>query len=191
MPKLALFFGINDRLGAEINLPFIYHQGEETEGYDVGALAGSFTYMLVKPSSTWPVLAVGAEFGFPTGGTLEGPAERSYEVSPFLAYLQDFGLMILQGRVGWSLELPQEEDKNPQDFTYGWAAAFPIWNKRAYIMTEINGAAGLNHPGNPISFAPGFKYYLTEELFVAMAVPIGLTQSAADYGITAQVQIRF
>lgn len=190
LPRMQLFFGIAEGLGGEIGLPLVY-RAESGRSYSAGPLSTSIKWVLMDPGHIWPAVTLGLEAEFPTGDAEDEAGERAYELTPFLAFLKDFGTFSLQGNIGWSVAVPTNDEKRTQTFVYNWAVAVPVWNKKVYYLTEINGAVGMNYTKHPIALSPGVKYFLTESLSLAVAVPVGLTHSADDWGTVTQVQVSF
>jgi hypothetical protein len=184
LPNVQVFYGLADRLGAELSVPLAYHSGERTD-YGIGDVSVALKYLVVKPVRNWPAVVVGLEAGFPTGSQSRELGEGAFELTPFVALLKDFGPFTLQGNFGWSKQVSAElQDR----FVYNWALAMSMWKRKAHLLAEINGDLGRDQR---TAFTPGIKYNFTDEMFVALAVPIGLNRNTPDWGVVTQFQIGF
>ena len=184
LPITQLFYGIADRVGAELSVPLAYHSGENTD-YGIGDVSVSLKYLVVKPAGNLPAVVVELESAFPTGSKSRELGEGAFELTPFVALLKQFGAFTLQGNFGWSKQVSGEKQDR---FVYNWALALATCERKVHLLAEINGDWGRDQR---TSFSPGIKYNFTDEIFVGVAAPIGLSQNTPDWGIVTQFQIGF
>ncbi len=193
LPRLQFFYGLIDRLGIEIDLPFVFRQ-EESSNYGLGDISSSMKLICVRHGPQIPALVFGLEAGFPTGDVDRGLGEAAYELTPFLALLKDFDYFSVQGNVGWARQVAFSEHSSEEDLSAtwvsNWALAVPLRERRFHFLVELNGEWSEDEP-DTLSLAPGIKYCLTDEMFTAIAVPIGLNESSEDWGIINQFQFSF
>jgi hypothetical protein len=185
LPRLDVFYGLIERVGVELSIPFAYHRDAEREDYGIGDVSVALKYLVLEHGAKWPAVVVGVESGFPTGSTSRGLGEGAYELTPFVALLKDFGPCSLQGNIGWSKQVSGEHNER---VVYNWAFAVPLCERKVYLLAELNGAAGSSPE---VAVAPGIKYNFTHEMFVGVAVPIGLNTHTPDWGIVTQFQVGF
>jgi hypothetical protein len=184
LPNIQVFYGLVERLGAELSVPLAYHAGERTD-YGIGDISVALKYLVVEPVRNWPAVVVGVEAGFPTGSESRELGEGAYELTPFVALLKDFGPFTVQGNFGWS---KQVSAGRVDRFVYNWALAIPVLEKKVHLLAEINGDWGREQHA---AFTPGIKYNFTDEMFVGVAVPLGLNENTPDWGVVTQFQIGF
>jgi hypothetical protein len=185
LPRLDIFYGLAERLGAELSAPLVYHQGDGTRAYGLGDVSLGLKYLVVELQKNLPAVVFGLETGFPTGDADCELGEGAYELTPFVALLKDFGRFSLQGNFGWSKQVSgAREDR----WVYNWALAVPLCDHKVHLLTELNGDWG-RRPQTAV--APGLKYNFNGETFVGLAAPIGLNRRTADWGIVTQFQTGF
>lgn len=185
LPEIQLFYGLAERLGAELNAPLAHHRGGGHTTHGLGDTSLGLKYLVLEHSSNWPAVVVGLEAGFPTGDVNRRLGEGALELEPFVALLKDFQRFSLQGNFGWSTELNRDRDDR---FTYNWALAVPLVGRKVHLMAEINGDWG-REPQT--SVAPGIKYNFTDNQFIAVGVPYGLNEHTPGWGLVTQFQFRF
>ena len=185
LPRLDIFYGLAERLGAELSVPLAFHQGDGTRAYGLGDVSLGLKYLVVEPQKNLPAVVFGLEAGFPTGDAERELGEGAYELTPFMALLKDFGRFSLQGNFGWARQVSGAREER---WVYNWALAVPLCNHKVHLLTELNGDWG-RRPQTAV--APGIKYNFNGEVFIGVAVPIGLNRRTADWGIVTQFQIGF
>jgi hypothetical protein len=208
-PRIQAFYGIFDRVGVELSLPLRYRSGDremEEEGgsgdaagegpgssvatYGLGDLSLALKCVALKPRGAIPAVVLSLETTFPTGDEDRGLGEGAYELTPFLAVLQDIGPFCVQGNFGWSRQVSSSEGSLESRWVYNWALAAAIPETPIYMLLELNGDWSDDAPDRA-AVAPGIKYLFLDNAFVALAVPIGLNRQTDAWGIVQQVQVNF
>jgi len=182
LPRVDLFYGLAERVGVELSLPMAYHKGETGRAYGAGDLSLGVKYVIVEHQRNIPAVIIGLEAGFPTGDRERELGEGAYELTPFVALLEDFGSFSVQGNFGWARQVTGARE---DQWNYNWALAVPVLNHKLHLLAELNGDWG-HRPSS--TFSPGLKYQLRNETAVGLAVPIGLTRGAPDWGVVVQFQ---
>jgi hypothetical protein len=80
--------------------------------------------------------------------------------------LKEIGPLLLQGNIGWSRQVSGNREAA---WNYNWAAAVRVYQRKVYLLAEINGDWG--NP-NHAAIAPGIKYFLTENLRLVLRYPL-------------------
>lgn len=189
-PRLQLFYGVIERLSVEVNLPFEYRKNE-TKAYALGDISTSLKGLVLAHGERTPAVVLGIEAGFPTGNKARETGDDVFEITPFLAILKQVSVFTIQGNLGWSKEIGLHGAEASDSFVYNWAAAYPIYRKTIHVLAEINGRHPLGEDASTLAFAPGIKYNLRENQFIALAFPVGLNRETAPWRIVAQFQIGF
>jgi hypothetical protein len=185
LPYAEVCFGLVDRLGATLSLPTAYHNQGAHTAYGLGDLSTFLKFLAVRPGQTLPAVVLGSEAGFPTGNQHLGLGTGAYELTPYAAFLKDFGMVLVQGNFGWSKQVTaQREDY----WVYNWALAVPLRQRQLYALAEINGDWG--RP-NHVALSPGIKYRFSETFSVGVGAPIGLNRNTAAWGVVTQFQFDF
>jgi len=185
LPYVEACFGLIERLGATVNVPMAYHNEGGGASYGFGDVSAILKYLAVRPSPSVPAVVLGLEAQFPTGNEHLGLGTGAYEFTPYVALLKDFGALLLQGNIGWSKQITGNQEGA---FVYNWAASVPIYRRKLYLLTEINGNWG--RP-NYAAIAPGIKYLFSDKFSAGVAAPIGLNRNTAAWGIVTQFQYEF
>ena len=200
LPRMQLFFGIIDRLGGEIDIPISYAKTQDSEEggvgseeYGIGDVAGSLKWLMVEPSPSVPAVVLGFEAGFPTGDEDKELGEGVFEFEPFISAVKDFEEFLVQVTLGWSFAVPEHEGETQDTFSYEGVLAVPFCERKVHVLLELDGtvATDTDTGEDELSVAPGVKYNFTPEVFVALAVPIGLNEETSDWGIVTQFQFGF
>ena len=186
LPRTQLFFGIANRWGAEIEVPWAFaNQG--TNHYGIGDISTTVKFLVRKPGERMPGFVLGMEMTFPSGNANKGRGEGVFEAAPFAALVYARRRVVLQGNSGYAIVHKVQATDASNQFFYNAAAAFPYDRFKTYFICEINGTH--DHTRNRAAFSPGLKYNLTPERFVAIALPIGLNSPTPRLGIVLQMQI--
>jgi hypothetical protein len=183
LPRVDVFYGLVERVGVELTVPMAYHKGEAGRAYGVGDLSLGVKYVIVEHQRNVPAVVVGLEAGFPTGNQGRELGEGAYELTPFVALLKDFGPFSVQGNFGWARQVTAAR---ADQWGYNWALAVPVCNRKLHLLAELNGDWG-RFPSSTLS--PGVKYNLKGETAIGLAVPIGVSGNAPDWGVVAQFQM--
>ncbi len=64
LPRIELFYGLVNRLGAELSVPLAYHHGDGQTSYGLGDVSMTLKYLVVEHRTTWPAVVFGIEAGF-------------------------------------------------------------------------------------------------------------------------------
>jgi hypothetical protein len=185
LPRFQVFYGLVDRVGFSLALPFAYESTSAGSHYGLGDLSLDCKFLVLKPQPVLPAVVLGLETSFPTGDSRRGLGEGAYEISPFFALLKEIGPVCVQGNCGWARQLDVSRENR---FTYGWALSTSVLEGRVHFLAEIQGEAG---PTSQVSVAPAFKLKLLDGLTFGLAVPFGLNRNTADWGVVSQFQIDF
>jgi hypothetical protein len=186
LPRSQLFFGIADRWGGEIEVPFSFSK-ETTTHYGLGDVSATLKFLARKPAAQSPGLVLGLETTFPTGNTAWGHGEGIYEAAPFVALVQASRHLILQGNLGYSLVRRVRDTDARNQFFYNTALAVPLRHGTTFLLGEINGTHAANRES--ISFSPGVKFNFTPERYLGLALPIGLNSQTPRMGVVLQLQL--
>lgn len=189
LPRAQVFFGIADRLGGEIGLPLAF-KSDQGSRYRATALSASLKWLAAESHETGMAVSLGTEVEVPVGNSAEDD-EHAYEITAFIASLRDFGTLSLQGNIGISLAVPTAAGDRERTFVYDLAMAVPAANRKLYFLAEINGSAGLNYTGHPLTLSPGLKSYPTDSVALGLALPVGVSDDAEDWGVVLQLQFGF
>jgi hypothetical protein len=185
LPYAEACFGLIERFGATVNVPMAYHDEGAEASYGLGDISAILKYLAVRHSPSIPAVVLGLETQFPTGNQHLGLGTGAYELTPYVALLKDFGPLLVQGNVGWSKQVTGNRE---DAWVYNWAASVPVYRRKLYLLTEINGDWG--RP-NHAAISPGIKYLFSEKFSVGVAAPIGLNRNSEAWGTVTQFQIEF
>jgi hypothetical protein len=185
LPNLELFYGIIDRLGANLSVPLAYAEQASSSHYGLGDISTTLKYLLVKPGEQAPAIVLGEETAFPSGNQHLELGEGAYALRPYLATLKQLGPICVQGNIGWERQVTAAHE---DAWTYGLAVSTPIIKEKLHALVEIQGDWGAP---NHTTLAPGLKYYVSEKFTVGLAVPVGLNSNTSEWGLISQFQIEF
>jgi hypothetical protein len=187
LPRAQLFFGIANRVGAEIDVPFVVVG--ERRGYGVGDLATTIKWLVAgNVERAHPrALTIGCEVAWPTGNADSGAGEGETELRSFVGVLQEFKGLTLQGNVGWERQLEAGADDG---LAYGWALAVPTADRRLTAFAEVGGRWVRRGEASTLTVSPGFRYELAPGMSAGLSVPLGLRSATSRWGVMAQFQFR-
>jgi hypothetical protein len=188
VPRAQLFFGLANRVGAEIDLPFVV-SGERDRRYGVGNVATTIKWLAAgSGAGSHPrALTLGCEIAWPTGNPESGTGGGATEIRPFVGVLQEFKGLTLQGNVGWERQL---ETGGEDGLAYGWALALPTADRRLTAFAEVGGRWVRRGEASTLAVSPGFRYEVAPGMSVGLAVPLGLRPDMSRWGVIAQWQFR-
>jgi hypothetical protein len=188
LPRAQLFFGVANRVGAEIDLPFVVSGGRDGR-YGAGDLATTIKWLVAgSVERAHPrALTLGCEVAWPTGNADSGTGEGATEMRPFVGVLQEFKGLTLQGNVGWERQLKTDGEDG---LAYGWALALPTADPRLTAFAELGGRWVRHGDSSTLTVSPGLRYELAPGMSAGLAVPLGLRPAMSRWGIIAQFQFR-
>jgi Putative MetA-pathway of phenol degradation len=185
LPYVEACFGLIERFGATVNVPFAYHKEVTGEQYGLGDISARLKYLALRPISRAPAVVFAVQTVFPTGNHRLNLGDGAYELTPYAALLEQFGTLLVQGDIGWSKQVTGDRKAA---WIYDWAASVPIYRRKLYLLTEINGDWG---SPNHAAIAPGFKYLFSNRFSFGAVVPVGLNKHTEAWGIVTQFQYDF
>lgn len=185
LPYFECFYGIVEGLGATFDLPMAYHKDATGSAYGLGDISASLKYLVLPQSRILPAVVLRLEAGFPTGDEHLGLGTGAYELTPYAAFLKNFGAVVIQGNFGWS---KQVTGQRADMWVYNWALAIPLYERKLYGLAEINGDWG---SPNHTALSPGIKYLFSDRFAFGVGAPIGLNNSTESWRIVTQLQFDF
>jgi len=188
LPEVQLFFGILKNVGAEVSLPLNYSKIEKAE-YGFGSISTSVKWLVLEQRVSVPAFVVGFDVGFPTNSSVEGLEERTFEYSPYVAFLKDFGPLCVQGNLALVTEVPVSGAEKDHRTELNVAFAYPTVNGKVDFLAELNSSLSRNEK-NEFYISPGIKYHLNEKHFLALAFPVGLYSLTSNFRIFIQYQFQ-
>ena len=188
LPQVQLFFGIFENFGGEVSLPLEYRKKELGE-YGIGSISTSVKWLILNQGNTNPGVVIGLEVGFPTNSFGENSEERAFELSPYVAFIKEFGELIVQGNLARSTEFPVSGGEKNYRTDFNIVFAYPLFNGKIDILSELN-SSWLTHEKNKSSIAPGIKYNFNDEHFFALAVPVEVNNQNSNLRIIFQYQLQ-
>lgn len=186
LPEVQLFFGIFKNVGCEISLPLNYFKEEKAE-YGFGSISTSVKWLALNQSAIAPAFVVGFDVGFPTNSFVEGSEERTFEYSPYIAFLKDLGQFCFQGNIALATEVPVSGGEKNHRTELNVAFAYPAGHGKVDLLAELNSAMS-RHEKNEFYISPGFKYHLNSKHFLALAFPVGLYSLNSNFRMFIQYQ---
>lgn len=188
VPRAQLFFGLANRVGAEIDLPFVVSGGRGGR-YGVGDVGTTIKWLVAGSGErAHPyALTLGCEVAWPTGDPESGTGEGVTEIRPFVGVLKEFKRLTLQGNVGWERQL---ETGGEDGLVYEWALALPTADRRLTAFAEVGGRWVRRGEASTLAVSPGFRYEVAPGMSVGLAVPLGLRSDMSRWGVIAQWQFR-
>lgn len=188
LPRAQLFVGLADRVGAEIDVPFVV-SGERDTRYGVGDVGTTLKWLVAgsgERSHPYGV-TLGCEVAWPTGDPESGTGEGAIEIRPFVGLLKAFKGLTLQGNVGWERQF---ETSGEDGLAYGWALALPTADHRLTAFAEVGGRWVRHGEASTLAVSPGFRYEMAPGMSAGLAVPLGLRSDLPRWGVIAQWQFR-
>lgn len=185
LPYAEACFGLVNRLGATVNVPLAFDKHDSDMQYGLGDISARLKFLAVPYSTNVPAIVLGLETTFPSGSRSRGLGEGAFELMPYIALLKEFGPVLLQGDFDWSKQVSGHRSSS---WPYNWAASMPVYQRRGYLLTELNGDWG--RP-NHAAIAPGFKYFFSDRFSAGAVAPIGLNRDTEAWGIVTQFQYEF
>ncbi len=173
LPHVQGFYGLMDRLSAEVDLPFLrLTPGEGPTEYGLGTVGLGVKWLLVEPRDQRPAWVLGLEVGIPRGD------DEEREIEPFLASRYELGAIYLQGNVGASFAGDETR------LVYGLAMIVAFGDKPLYFLGEVN------QTDDERVIGPGVKVRLHDEWYLGLAVPFQL-KGDQDHRLLVQLQAGF
>lgn len=197
LPRAQIFFGIAERLGGEIEFSYLNRNPDgEHATSGIGNLELAAKYLVHEDRERRRALVVGMEVELPTASESKELGEGKVEFAPFLAFLKELRpdrgprSLLVQGNVGFRHTRHGSDEDN---VFYNLSIGVPVdASNNWYLFLESLGSVAVHDDGaSPSYLAPGLKYAISEQLFVALGMPIGLNRDASNVQLLLQVQRGF
>jgi len=185
IPKAQIFFGLSERVGGELNFPFVL-KPDAGNAFGMGDISLGLKILLAKHKSWFPALSAELELKFPTGDPNNKMGFGLMEYAAIFAFLKDFSVVNIQGNIALSVGINPVDGKRELKTLYHVSLALPLWVMILFL--ELDAAVGQRPEQNRLALAPGFKYHITETMFMALSVPIGLNATTESFRVIAQIQ---
>lgn len=196
LPQARLFFGISERLGGEVQFPFVLRRdkiaGESADGEPldrhwsrsgIGDVALGLKALLREEDGAWPALAAGFELGLPTASRDKelGVGKTGYAWR--IGAQQGWGRISALTSAGFQITNQASERAIPCEA----ALAYSIG--RWSLHAEISGAFDLNDRHDRLALGPALGVHVSESIRVASSVLAGLTRHTPATAGLLQVQL--
>ena len=179
-------YGLTDRweLDAEVPYEFVNpNDGRSVNG--IGDVETAVRYGLVPVSERPLALTAGLGAGIPTGDRARDLGEGRLTLEPFFTASTWLGRFNGQLNCGWQRAVTNAGDEPRNEFEYNVAVLYPV--DRWFLVLEGNGRS--THEATAYYVTPEFVCRLVKNVEFLVAVPIGVTRAAADYGVIASVTL--
>jgi hypothetical protein len=185
LPRLQFFCGLASRWGGEVDVPFAYPD-QRLRNVGFGDVSTTLKYSLTGTEKRSPAIVIGVETRFPTGTPSRGTGEEGFEVEPLAALLIQGSHLGLQGNAGIGFHAGAGA-QTARTYYYNAAATLRFTSRRVYFIGEANAT---HSPGGDsiLSLSPGLHYGITEQVYVALAVPVPVQGGLGRAGIVTQLQ---
>jgi hypothetical protein len=179
-------YGLTDRweLDAEVPYQFVNPNGARAAN-GIGDVETGVRYNVIPMDKEPLALNVGLTVGIPTGDRLHDLGEGRLTLAPFFTASTWAGPVNLQLNCAWERAVTDVGEEPRDNFVYNVALLYPI--QRCFLVLEGNGTS--THELTTYYVTPELIWKPTTRLQFLIAAPIGVTRTAADYGIVASVTL--
>ena len=181
-----LEYGLTDRWQMEAEIPYTFLKPDgESSVNGIGDVEISTEYGVFDFRKRPFSLDVGFGLGLPTGDRGKELGEGRLVAEPFVAAGQWFGPVNAQLNLGWRRAVTNGGTEPKNEYEYNVAFIYPIHHW--YLVIEGDGETTARVTRYYVT--PEVIWRLDERLFFLLAVPLGVTPEAADYGVVASVTL--
>jgi hypothetical protein len=184
--RMELEYGVTDFLQAIVEVPYGFRKGDGERAVDgFEDLEVGLRYALLDFRTRPFALDVGLSVGLPTGSRPKELGEGSVSLEPTFTASRWFGPVNGQLGFAWRRSGIGGKAAAESEFEYDVALLYP-W-RRWFVTFE---GAGETRDGETAYYAvPELVWKPGKHLELLVAVPVGLTDTAADYGVIAGITI--
>ena len=179
-------YGLTDRWEIDADVPDEFsnpNHGRSVDG--LGDVEVAARYGVVPPGKKPFAFDGGLGFGIPTGDHARDLGEGRLTLEPFFTASTWLGGFNAQLNGGWQRAITNGGEEPRDDFEYNVAVLYPV--DRWFLGLEGNGES--NRDRTQYYVTPELIWKPTGNLQFLLAVPIGVTHAAGDYGIIASVTL--
>lgn len=179
-------YGLTDRWELDAGVPYEFvnpNDGSSANG--IGDIEAAVRYGVIPPGKQPFALDVGLGFGIPTGDRTHDLGEGRLTLEPSFTASTWIGRFNAQLNCGWQRAVTNAGEEPRNDFEYNVAILYPVGHW--FLAVEGNGAS--THEATTYYITPELIWKPTPNLQFLVAVPIGVTGAAADYGVVASVTL--
>jgi hypothetical protein len=174
-----LSYGFTDRLQMRVEVP--YEFVHSNNGF--GDVETSVRDAIVDYRNHPFGLDAGLGVVTPTGNRHRDLGEGRWAAAPFFTATQWFGPVHAQLNFAWQRAV----DHAGNDFEYNVALVYPI--RQWFVVVEANGETEGGHTKDYVT--PELVWKVTEHFELRLAVPVGVTHAAGDYGVIGGCTVEF
>jgi len=174
-------YGLTDRWRVYAEVPYAWIEPNDgSSAHGIGDVETSIRYGAVDYRRKPFGLDLGLGLTWPTGDSSRGLGDGHPRIVPSLIASQWFGPINLELHVAWAHALGDSGDL-PDVLEHNLAIIHPV--RHGYLVLEGNGETS----GGQTSYyvTPEFVGQASEHVQWLLAVPIGVTAAAGDYGVVA------
>jgi hypothetical protein len=187
-PSLELEYGVTEALELEAGATYGFLKPRRAPAVDgIGDTEVAARYCVLD-SRTHPFAAtLGLEAQLPTGNRMKDLGEGRLTLEPNFTVSQRLGRFVIEVNPGWERGVTNGGEEGKDEYEYNVALLYPF--RRWCLVLE----------GNGTTVREQTKYYVTPELVCRpsgrlecfLAVPVGVTHAAGDFGILIGVDFEF
>jgi len=184
VPKLQAFFGITERLGAEIEAPLVMRFGPDDD-VGLGDVGAGAKFVIVKQSGRVPAVVGLLEVHAPSGDADRMLGAGSTEIEGAIGIVLALPSVVLQGTFGYATTVSGSEARLVDNVSVAVRLT-----RRFYGLAEVLVETELPSGELRVATGPGVKYAVTSEMFVAACIVLGVADETSHRAIV-QVQHGF
>src|SRR6266571_3986140 len=182
--RAELEYGVTDRVQATVELPYgVRDPAGEPSVNGLGDLELGFRYALLDFRTRPLALDVGLTLGLPTGSWRKTLGAGDVSLEPNFTLSRWLGRM--NGQLSFSWRRSRIGGRAKDELEYDVALLYP-W--REWFLT-FEGAGDTQASQTAYYAVPELVWKPAEHLELLVAVPVGLTGAAADYGVIAGITV--
>ena len=181
-------YGLTDRWEFDADVPYEFVNPDNGRSVDgIGDVEAAVRYGVVPLGEKPVAFNVGLGFGIPTGARTHDLGDGRLTLEPFFTASTWLGGFNAQLNCGWQRAITNAGEEPRDDFVYNVAVLYPI--DRWFLVLEGNGES--RHDRTTYSVTPELIWQPTKNLQFLIAIPVGVTHAAGDYGIVASVTLEW
>jgi hypothetical protein len=183
-----LAYGLTDQFQVRAEVPYEFINPDVARAVSgIGDVEVSARYGVLDYHKRPFALDVGLGVVLPTGDRRRDLGDGRVAVEPFFTASKWLGPVNVEFNFAWQRAVSEAGSEPRDDYEYNVALVYPI--HRWFVVLEGNGES--NSRRTQYYITPEAVWKASEHVELRLAVPLGVTRSAGDYGVIAGLTVEF
>lgn len=183
-----LAYGFTDQFQLRVEVPYEFRNPDDARSVNgIGDVEVAARYAVLDYHKHPFALDIGLGVVTPTGDRHRNLGDGRVAVEPLFTASQWLGPVNIELNFAWRRAVSHAGDEPKNEYEYNLALVYPI--RHWFVVLEGNGESDSEHTKYYVT--PGVVWKATEHVEFRLAIPVGVTGPAGDFGVIAGCTVEF